>query len=107
MKSFIDKDMDDSNFFVEAGKASWMIIYLITGQRNQENMYSNVVIYNCSPNGYIAPTKFCHDFIPGRYVISEHTRNRKTMNRNWSNQKPNPALKNNMGNKKIQIDKKQ
>ena len=25
--------------------------------------------------------------------------NRKAMNRNWSNQKPNPAFKTNMGNK--------
>ena len=32
--------------------------------------------------------------------------NRIAMNRNWSNQKPNPALKTKMGNK-LQIDKRQ
>ena len=28
-----------------------------------------------------------------------HKSNRKAMNRNWSNQKPNPVLKTKMGNK--------
>ena len=31
--------------------------------------------------------------------LEENKNNRKAMNRNWSNQKPNPALKTKMGNK--------
>ena len=61
-------------------------------QRLAGSIYLNMFLFHL----VTIPSKFITLWLINRYLCKS---NRKAMNRNWSNQKANPALKTKTGNK--------
>ena len=79
------------------------IAQIITKLREKTSIDEKSVVYSHSneiPNKFVLDVKERRDRLPTMYWLPKlHKSNRKAMNRNWSNQKANPALKTKAGNK--------
>ena len=72
-------------------------LYEETSKDEKSVVYSHL---NEIPNTFAVDVNERQDRLPTMYWLHRlHKSNRKAMNRNWSNQKANPALKTKAGNK--------